>query len=61
MSHPAVPEPLCPHKLPVDDCPWCAPARVVQEAPPHILADLGAEQFHQAIGPIDTDDPHAHV
>jgi hypothetical protein len=43
MSH-RNPDRICPHKLPLDDCPWCAPARVVQEAPPNVLEDLGGEQ-----------------
>jgi hypothetical protein len=51
MSRPIPQDPLCRHHLPLDDCPWCSPARVVQEAPPHILADLGGEQVSSATGP----------
>jgi hypothetical protein len=60
---------ICPHDLPLEDCPWCAPARVVQQAPPHILADLGAEEVSEEPragrilpnGPADTDQEHGHV
>jgi hypothetical protein len=51
--------PLCPHGNLVDDCEWCSPSRIVQDAPPHILADLGAREISN--GPIGTDEPHAHV
>ena len=34
---------LCPHHLPIDDCQWCRPARVVENLPPGVLADLGGE------------------
>ena len=61
MPRPVPQDPLCRHHLPLEDCPWCAPSRVVQEAPPHILADLGAEQFQQATGPAGTDEPDFHV
>jgi hypothetical protein len=45
--------PLCPHGNLVEDCEWCSPSRIVQDAPPHILAELGAEQI--GIGTIYKD------